>query len=81
MAFAERERIRRLAPGLDDERLRSSFHLVDESGIVRSGPEAIPELARLALPAGAAVSWCLRNSPGSKTVLTWMYQWISEHRW
>lgn len=79
--FAEREKIRALAPGLDDERLRASFHLVAEGGQVASGPDALPDLARLVLPGGAAAAWLLRHTPGSPTVLKVIYKWISEHRW
>ena len=79
--FSEREKIRALAPGLDDQRLRAGFHLVEEGGRVVSGPDAIPDLARLTLPGGAAAAWLLRHIPGSPTVLKVIYKWISEHRW
>ena len=79
--FSDRETVRRLAPGLDEERLLSSMHVVDDAGTVLSGPDAVPELARLTLPGGAAAAWLLRHTPGSRTVLKWTYKWISEHRW
>lgn len=79
--FQDSERIRGVAPGLTEERLRASFHIVAPGGAVTSGPEAIPELAALVLPGGRAAAWLLRRAPGSRRLMEWTYRWISERRW
>ena len=75
----EDPRIPRLVPGIPQERLRSSFHLVLPEGRLLSGHRALPELLSL-LPGGSLPAWFLRHAPGAPWLSKRLYAWIAEHR-
>jgi len=81
LRLQERDRVARLAPDLDQQRLAASFHVVSLHGSLRSGPEAIPTLVRLCVPGGRILAWLLEHAPGSPALLRFLYKWISERRW
>lgn len=75
----EDPRIRQLTPGMTEEQLRRSFHLVFPDGRVVSGSRAVPALLKL-LPGGKVPGWLLEHLPGSAWLSEKLYAWIATHR-
>lgn len=72
----EDPRIRQLVPGMTQEQLRGSFHLILPDGRVLSGHRALPDLLRL-LPGWSAAAWILRHAPGAEWISGRLYAWFA----
>ena len=75
----EDPRIPTLVPGMTQEQLRNSFHLVLPDGRVLNGHRAMPNLLEL-LPGWGAAAWLLQHAPGAEWISERLYAWIASHR-
>ena len=72
-------RIPSIVPGMPEEQLKRSFHLVAPDGSVESAHQAMPKLLSL-LPAWAWLGWGLKRLPGSQKLSERIYVWMAQQR-